>query len=40
MTTISVRAYADGVREKLGLVEEECTKFMTGGIYYIYYLNK
>lgn len=31
MTTISVRAYVDGIREKLGLIEEECTKFITGG---------
>lgn len=31
MTTISVRAYVDGIREKLGLVEEKCTKFITGG---------
>lgn len=31
MTTRSVRAFVKGIQNKLGLVEENCTKFMTGG---------
>lgn len=31
MTTRSVRAFVKGIQNKLSLVEENCTKFMTGG---------
>ena len=31
MTTRSVRQYVEGVQRKLGHVEENCTKFVTGG---------
>ena len=31
MTTRSVRSFTKGIMRRLGLKEEECTKFITGG---------